>query len=294
MKNSLTKKFVVVLGLAGAMTACAPQNTNSVATDKGSSIIGGTVVEASDSISKSTVAIIASIIDAQGKEQQFVCTGSLIAENVVLTAGHCVPEVKEGEKAGMYIVFAMDLNKLTRNDIRSVNKVVVHPQYGAETPDGSDTNDISLLRFTGVKPAGYQVAKFLKDETLLTAGATVTLAGYGLTDGVNKTGDNLLRKTDVQIIQNFGKTEVALDQSQGKGACHGDSGGPAFLKGADGVEYVWGITSRGIGKDGKDDCSLFSLYTKVQAHQTFVDGALATLAAPPKAPALPVAPVAAN
>ncbi|MNY53743.1 Trypsin [compost metagenome] len=107
----------------------------------------------------------------------------------------------------------------------------------------------------------------------------MTLAGYGLTDGVNKTGDNLLRKTDVQIIEHFGKTEVALDQSQGKGACHGDSGGPAFLKVA-GVEYVWGITSRGIGKDGVDDCSLFSLYTKVTAQQAFVDGALATLAVP--------------
>lgn len=294
MKNSLTKKLVVVLGLAGAMTACAPQNTNSVATDKGSSIIGGTIVEAADTISKSTVAIIAVIVDAKGEEQQFVCTGSLIAENVVLTAGHCVPEVKAGEKAGMYVVFTKDLNKLTKEVIRAVNKVVVHPKYGTEAEDGSDANDIALIRFTGLKAPGYELAKFLKDETLLTTGATVTLAGYGLTDGVNKTGDNLLRKTDVQILEHFGKTEVALDQSQGKGACHGDSGGPAFLKGADGVEYVWGITSRGIGKDGKDDCSLFSLYTKVTAQQTFVDGALATLAVPPKAPALPLAPVAAK
>lgn len=287
MKNSLTQKLVVVLGLAGAMTACAPQNTNSVA-GNGSSIIGGTVVETSDVISKSTVAIVASVVDAKGEEGQFVCTGSLIADNVVLTAGHCVPEVKEGEKAAMYVVFTTDLNKLSREQIRNVNKVVVHPKYGQEAEDGSDANDIALIRFAGTKAAGYQVAKFLSDESLLTDGATVTLAGYGLTDGVNKTGDNLLRKTDVTILEHFGKTEVALDQSQGKGACHGDSGGPAFLNVA-GVEYVWGITSRGIGKDGKDDCSLFSLYTKVKAHQTFVDGALATLAAP-KA----LAPVAAK
>lgn len=290
MKNSLTKKMIVALGLAGAMTACAPQNKGSVANDNNSSIIGGTVVETSDQISKSTVAIIASIVDAKGEEQQFVCTGSLIADNVVLTAGHCVPEVKEGEKAGMYVVFTTDLNKLSREQVRNVNKVVVHPKYGQEAEDGSDANDIALIRFAGVKPAGYQLAKYLADESLLTEGATVTLAGYGLTDGVNKTGDNLLRKTDVEIIQHFGKTEVALDQSKGKGACHGDSGGPAFLKGADGVEYVWGVTSRGIGKDGVDDCSLFSLYTKVKAHQAFVDGALATLAAAPKA----VAPVAAK
>lgn len=277
MKNSLSKSLLVVLGLAGALAACAPQKQN-VGVQADTSIIGGVIVEGSDVIAKTTVALVASVVDSEGKESQYICTGSLVKDNVVLTAGHCVPEAKEGEKVALYVVFTKDLNNIQRGQVRLVDKVAVHPSYGTQNDDGSDANDIALVRFAGTKAIGYQIAQFLSDDSLLADGAMVTLAGYGLTDGVNKTSDNKLRKVDdIEIIQSFGKTEIALDQSKGKGACHGDSGGPAFLT-VKGVPYVWGITSRGIGKNGADDCSLFSLYTKVNAQKTFVDQALVELA----------------
>jgi secreted trypsin-like serine protease len=282
-----SKKLFKAALLTGTLTlsfvACSPkaQDTATVGTENTNSIIGGAQVAADDIISKSTVAIVASVKTQDDKELQFICTGSLLSDNVVLSAGHCVPDAKEFKAVALYIIFNRDLNSMQRTDIRLVTQTIVHPQYGQASDSGQDNHDVSLMKFQGTKAAGYQIAKFLDDESVLVKGATVTLAGYGLnkTDGTTTESDNTLRKVDVQVYDKFGSNEVILDQTQGKGACHGDSGGPAFIN-VKGVEYVWGVTSRGAGQDGKDDCSLASIYTKVKSERTFIDSALATLSKP--------------
>ncbi len=273
MKNIFNTKLVLVLSLAGLLGACSPQVQSSVvpAGNSSSSIIGGVPVKSDESIAKTTVALVGVVKGEDGKEGQFICTGSLLADNVVLTAGHCLPE-----GGALYVVFATDLSQLKRENIRPVDKMMLHPQYGTENDKGEDAYDIALVRFSGAKADGYETAQILKDDSVLKKGTSVTLAGYGLTDGVNKTSDDRLRKVDVKVYQNFGQTEMILDQSHGKGACHGDSGGPAFLN-VGGVPYVWGVTSRGAGKEGADDCSLVSVYTRVQAHDKFIQDSLVEL-----------------
>ncbi|KHD86973.1 MAG: trypsin [Bdellovibrio sp. ArHS] len=273
-------KAALVTGLLGSLIACSPAQQNSVQLGADStSIIGGAPVESKDAIGKSTVALVASVVTQDGQEGQFICTGSLLTNNVVLTAGHCVPEVgSEYKEVALYVIFNTDLNNMQRGDVRLVVDHVIHEGYGKIGEQGEDAHDLALVKFAGPMAAGYQLAKFLDDESLLTTGKKVTLAGYGLieTDGVNTKSDNKLRKVDVEIVEDFGKHEILLDQTQGKGACHGDSGGPAFLE-INGTQYVWGVTSRGAGKDGKDDCSLVSVYTKVKSEATFVKDALQKL-----------------
>lgn len=278
--KSTVFKAALVTGLLGSLIACSPAKQNSVQLGADStSIIGGVPVDAKDTIAKSTVALVASVVTQDDQEGQFICTGSLLTSNVVLTAGHCVPEVgAEYKEVALYVIFNTDLNNMQRGDIRLVVDHVIHTEYGKTGEQGEDAHDLALVKFSGAMAPGYQLAKFLDDETLLTAGKKVTLAGYGLieTDGVNTKSDNKLRKVDVEIVEDFGKHEILLDQTQGKGACHGDSGGPAFLE-VNGTQYVWGVTSRGAGKDGKDDCSLVSVYTKVKSESTFVKDALKKL-----------------
>lgn len=282
MKFNNLFKAVVAAGLLGSFVACSPAQQNSVNLGAdSSSIIGGAPVDAKDSIAKSTVAIVASVLTADGQEGQFICTGSLLTNNVVLTAGHCVPEVgAEYKEVALYVIFHTDLRKMERGDIRLVVDHVIHTDYGKTGAEGEDAHDLALIKFAGAMAPGYQLAKFLDDETLLKPGTKVTLAGYGLieTDGVNTKSDDRLRKVDVEVVEDFGKHEVLLDQTQGKGACHGDSGGPAFLE-VNGTQYVWGVTSRGAGKDGKDDCSLVSVYTKVKSEADFIKDALKKLSA---------------
>lgn len=282
MINPKTLKAASTLCFLGFLAACTPSQEKALTLGADtSSIIGGTPVEAEDSISKSTVAIVAYVTDKEGKEKQFICTGSLLTSNVVLTAAHCVPQVGPQEEvvdAALYVVFNKDLRSVLDTDFRLVTDAVVHEGYGKFGPQGEDSHDIALLKFAGKKAEGYEVAKILTDETLLKPGTKVTLAGYGLTetDGVTTSSDDRLRKTEVEVAGHFGRFEVVVDQSQGKGACHGDSGGPAFIE-IDGTQYVWGLTSRGSGKDGVDDCSLMSIYTKVKSEATFIRSALMQL-----------------
>ncbi len=162
----------------------------------------------------------------------------MLTSNVILTAGHCVTKV--GDKVGkgevtevtLIAVFNTDLNSAQRGDVRLITQTVVHPQYG-KTTGNTDNHDLAIVKFAGALPAGYQLAKFLDDESLLKEGTTVTLAGFGInkTDGTNTESDNRLSKVDIEVaVPDFGQHEVILDQRNGKGACHGDSGGPAFLE----------------------------------------------------------------
>jgi secreted trypsin-like serine protease len=115
------------------------------------------------------------------------------------------------------------------------------------------------------------------DKSLLKRGTLVTVAGYGVShveleemnpkklspeklaeaidngevtcDGkynncyeIVMTGDGKLRqgKAPISSVQ---ETEVRLDETKA-GTCSGDSGGPAYIE-KDGVNYLFGITSRG-------------------------------------------------
>jgi secreted trypsin-like serine protease len=285
--NSLRSVFALVV--LATLAGCSPSQNHSIENTQATSIIGGTPVTAEDviegttipsTIGKSTVAIVILVqkpnLPPNESLMQLTCTGTLLSNNIVLTAGHCVYQPRPGEETESFIIFKDDLNAPEEADVRVVTRAIVHPDFGKSGQRGQDMNDVALLQFKGDMAPGYQVAKLLEDESLLKKGSIVTLAGYGVTDGVKKTSDRILRKVDVKVLGPFGKTETALDQSHGKGACHGDSGGPAFIT-VDNTEYFWGLTSRGIGKDGADDCSLFAIYTRVSAQAPFIQSALTTL-----------------
>jgi secreted trypsin-like serine protease len=111
----------------------------------------------------------------------------------------------------------------------------------------------------------------------LAKGTEVQLAGYGITEADTQNGTGVLRKAMVLIDNpSFGKTEVILDQTHGQGACHGDSGGPAFLR-MGGTNYLWGVTSRAYPNNAGDDCAHEVVYTKIESQIGFIESAMRRL-----------------
>ena len=97
-------------------------------------------------------------------------------------------------------------------------------------------------------------------------------------DSGGNDGAGVLRKVEVALKNSgYSTTEVLIDQSQGRGACHGDSGGPAFLI-QGGQAYLFGVTSRELVKPGSQaTCSSDVVYTNILAELSFLNSAASTL-----------------
>jgi secreted trypsin-like serine protease len=195
----------------------------------------------------------------------FLCTATLIAKDVAVTAAHCV----EHGVDNMVVIFGEKVSAQDRQVVRVAEAEIAREWKETHLSD-QDTGDIALVRLEGKLPKGYHVAHVLPMKDKLQKGDQVILAGYGISDARKKTGAGELRRTTVTVLQpQFGKTEILLDQRQGSGACHGDSGGPAFVE-RDGKLYLMGVTSRGYPETAPDDCRHEVVYTQVNAYRNWI------------------------
>ncbi|MES2857178.1 MAG: trypsin-like serine protease, partial [Bdellovibrionota bacterium] len=125
----------------------------------------------------------------------------------------------------------------------------------------------------------------IKDIGLLSVGQETLLAGFGDNDGVARSGGGKLRFVKTTILDPaYGKSELTVDQSKGKGACYGDSGGPAYVE-IEGKLHVAGVTSR-----GEEECLIATIYTSTAAHVDWISEASQRLTLKHAAPTL--APIA--
>lgn len=262
----LNRLFVAGVVSSWALVGCSPQvkNKNEPAVDSqikinGDGIIGGTDINAEDKMVDSIVAVYDQYTGQ-------LCTGSLLPNNLVITAAHCIGPFTEA----MFVFFDVKIDKDSPR--LPVDKVEISPYWETRQSENKNTGDIALLHFQGTAPARYKPATFLPTaaQKLLVPGTAVMLAGFGISNGVEQTGAGILRVTSVKIWDHkYSASEIALDQTQGTGACHGDSGGPAYVQ-LGGKLYLWGVTSRGVD-DAANDCSKYAAYTNALFYKTWLN-----------------------
>ncbi len=260
------KTIIFALLLAASLSAYADLNTH---------IFGGTAVQAGDPIASTTV-----FVSGKTHLGYYVCSGSLIAQDIVVTAAHCVVD---GEQNAFRIIFKTDVpvSYLTEKPSVSDDDPSVRQTYGAiANPDydkklTQDAHDIAIIRIRGDLPSGYQPATLLDPQAVLTAGEAVTLAGYGSTNPYLSGKGGELNKVVVNIKQTLGQTEVVVDQTEGKGGCWGDSGGPAFVQNGNQL-LLWGLTNRAFPQDERT-CNHGAVYTRITDYSDFIASSEATL-----------------
>ena len=259
------KLFIVLFSLVFAACTQQADIQNLFAGPNTASIINGDMVKAGDPIASHIVAIT----DNQWEN----CTGTIIANNLVLTAAHC-----ETAGVAMYVAFGLEVSErniktVDRRLVRTYRLVPGHKDIDFESQD-TDFKDMMIVEFEGGLPEGYKPAEFLSDSSVLKNGVSVILAGYGVTNGVEQTGNGFLRKTHAPIADvDFAETEVITDERR-RGTCSIDSGGPAFVGVGDKL-YLWGVTSRGDEK-----CRGEGVYTKISSFRSWVDSVIKELAVP--------------
>jgi len=200
------------------------------------------------------------------------CSGTLIADDIVLTAGHCL----EGTSASKVAIYVGDDPSvdLTSN-LYAVSEVEVHPSYNSRTI----RNDIALMRLAtpviGVTPVPNLPTS--EGLTIADIGVTVNFAGFGVDEhdnsGVKLQVDGTIDAAGcgVEGCPSAGDTATQFSYSQPHaGPCFGDSGGPAFIA-RDDVSYVAGITSY-----GDSDCAVYGVSTRVDAFDSYISAFMGT------------------
>ncbi|AZZ37854.1 trypsin [Bdellovibrio sp. qaytius] len=220
-------------------------------------ILGGEVVQPSDIVANSTVALKY----IEGNSAFPMCTGTLIAPNLVLTASHCLHGMN---KSDLRIGFSIDVkNHLDVETMVEIADFIINPKYGTDR-----LNDVALIALAKPAPAPYKPVAILSAQYQMTVGMPMLLAGYGVTNDMTGKDTEALRKVTVPMAKILDKEMILVtDQTKTTGACNGDSGGPAYLQ-KDGVLYVYGIT-RGPHENAPD-CHHFGEYTWASKFETFI------------------------
>jgi secreted trypsin-like serine protease len=223
-------------------------------------IVGGTSVSAVDPVASSTVFLSWNRPDG---ELASVCTGSLLAPDIVITAAHCI---KKG--LDLKVAFVLNSGKISPSNSHPVLGAIANPDYKFQPGiEDADEADIGLVHINGALPAGYRPARLLPDSSNLSEGSPILLAGFGITSAGSHPQTLTLRKKTAYVLEEHGKKELMATG----GACQGDSGGPSFVV-VNNVPYLFGVFSRSdLG------CAKDSIYSRIDAYRSWIDATIAQL-----------------
>jgi secreted trypsin-like serine protease len=272
--------YILTLLILLSLAACAERTAvqqgeilNPNSEDRG--IVGGTSVAPLSKDAERTVLIIGKV-----KNKSSLCTGTMIADDVVLTAAHCVTDPKT-----IKIVFGTDPTHTGAVKITKLKSFVKHKKYN---PNDVVRHDIALIQIENQKPANYKIARLPWDapqaQSIFKITTPFKVMGYGTNSGfpVKNKGDlrgsGSLRTTELSIAK-FSPTQDVFyaDQTKGHAVCSGDSGGPAFID----DETVVGIVSYNVTDDpgnpelaDDDVCNYQSVFTNVIQYKNWILGGL--------------------
>lgn len=164
-----------------------------------------------------------------------MCTGTLIAPRVFLTASHCTSYLEEtGREA--WVTFSASLSDPAAKFIHGT--MFTHPEYRARQDDPHDIAVIVLdKKVTGITPAAIVPEGFYSALSAAELQArTWTNVGYGLGNRLVGGGEPTFEEPDYRqrSTSSFFSIQGAwLRLSQNPslgdgGTCFGDSGGPNF------------------------------------------------------------------
>jgi hypothetical protein len=225
--------------------------------------------------------------DSADKSAPF-CTATIVSSDplLALTAAHCIAATSARD-TGIYRDGEANFIFFESGVMRPVVRAIKHPDWIGPHAD------IAIVEFEGPMPNGFLPIRIVDSEDELEQGLSrggtsgvgsssreFVIAGWGnqSTDGEQP---RQLLEANVGLWRfwrtGFGLGLLAFDSPQGRGACYGDSGGPAFYR----MEHEWvlaGVTQgsrsaflRDLPRGLQGNCDLGkSLYTSASRYKGWI------------------------
>jgi hypothetical protein len=198
-----------------------------------------------------------------------LCSGTLIAPRVVLTAAHCIQNVQVGD---LLVLFGLDIRAAVT---RGVVEMAAHPSY---KPTGQTSpGDLALLLLTDGAPPGVDPIPHLPATLSLgqaDVGREIQFVGFGQ-DENGAAGIKLYGDASIDVIcttpggcrqgNYYAEFNTICQDQIPAGICFGDSGGPALVV-IQGREYVAGVSSYVA-----EGCLNWGCSTKIDAYADFIE-----------------------
>jgi secreted trypsin-like serine protease len=201
-------------------------------------VIGGTPTDPNEFVNVAKLLIQSTALNGTA-----LCSGTLIDEEWVLTAAHCVTNSSNGNLLPNLQVSVEFSNGVTRNAVLAVK----HPTYVgfvSSPQTGSIVGDICLLKLqtpvNTITPAEIQTsAPFVGQE--------VTLVGFGNSGtprGGQQNGTSGIKRVGTQVIDQVTVEQTRWDfkRPETQSIAQGDSGGPQLNDSLAIVSLASGLT----------------------------------------------------
>jgi secreted trypsin-like serine protease len=291
MRPSLTVRLTLA-AVAAALACCAP---TAAAQGRAPLIVGGTAAPAG---AWPSIAFLEGRYDDNaGQQHVYDCTGSVVAPQWIITAGHCAFGNPGQPPDVMHAVLGVTNSQDPAGQVVAIDRFVPDPQFDP----GQDADDLALLHLAQpvstpamrlATSAEYSAGRYVSDPNVPNA------AGWGAIDQDGNQFTNELQQAYLQIwpatqcsaaISDFDSSTQACAGTPGKaGACFGDSGGPLVMQdAANGQPVLWGVTSyRPEATDDQSACSLSqpTVFTWIPAFADFIASTVGASAPPTPAP----------
>lgn len=240
-------------------------DSNAVAPQQQAAIIGGLNAQEGDPVLLSTLHLKIGHGDDSG-----YCSATLVSPNLAITAAHCVVS-EEGEESPLHYTLGKGLNieKGSKSYNIEVEGVL---QDGFTGSNVSRRFDIAVIKLKEKVSGDLKPVPLIASRINLKPGIGLILAGYGSSGKENYGKGSLLRFVDAKV-QDFFDGEFDVDQTNGKGSCYGDSGGPAYVQTEKGLALLGVVSgpSRRLNQDPlTGGCSLVITFSDVTEYKEFI------------------------